>query len=147
MKKLSISKALIGLFVVLAVGIGLAACYDGEYTGSGTGSLTPSGKLTLSGGNHFKAEYKYWGYDYKEEGSYKSVTLLGVTTLSFTADTKSAGGDPYPIYYFNGKSYVFDNNKIGSYWGKSVDGEEGVAGDFEVIFDGLSAEELEALGL
>ncbi|GHV57378.1 hypothetical protein AGMMS49579_23160 [Spirochaetia bacterium] len=52
MKKFQISRALIGLFVVLAVGIGLAACDTGEYKDlSSTPGVTVTRTLKLESGN------------------------------------------------------------------------------------------------
>ncbi|GHV58976.1 hypothetical protein AGMMS49579_26590 [Spirochaetia bacterium] len=55
MKKLSVSKALMGLFVVLAVGIGLAACEFGDYelTEEEDG-IKSTYKLTLSSPDKYK---------------------------------------------------------------------------------------------
>ncbi|GHT68027.1 hypothetical protein FACS1894110_14660 [Spirochaetia bacterium] len=145
MKKLSVSKALIGLFVVLAVGIGLAACYDGEYTWTGAElqSITDA-KLTLSGGEKWEGSYKIGSTEYKANGTYKATTVAGYTFVTLTA----TGGDEGAKDFFE-DVYTFSDGTLSSgsssWKKKSVDGDEA---EIEVILDdGLSAEELEALGL
>ncbi|GHT69631.1 hypothetical protein FACS1894110_19470 [Spirochaetia bacterium] len=105
MKKLSVSKALIGLFVVLAVGIGLAACYDGVYEGDSSGG---SGhyKVTLEPGSKYTAEETWSGTTYKTTGTYEVKSILGIQYIDFTAETKD-----HAFYYFSG-SYLFDGTTI-----------------------------------
>ncbi|GHV59619.1 hypothetical protein AGMMS49579_27150 [Spirochaetia bacterium] len=156
MKKLSVSKALIGLFVVLAVGIGLAACYDGTYTGSSDGE-----KIVLESGNKYTATYYAQTSDgyklFTEKGSYKIGTFIfGFADITFTKDSISpAASTMYSSSDRNGLvSGIFNSNTntiSGTNVGNSSNFEkksaDGTGAVFEVELDGLSAEELEELGL
>ncbi|GHV57376.1 hypothetical protein AGMMS49579_23150 [Spirochaetia bacterium] len=106
MKKLSISKALIGLFVVLAIGIGLAACEVGEYEDlSERNGFTGKRTFKLETGN----EWSYVGTgDYlgAASGTYevKSQTITfkvtSPTNSQFTKDevfTGSVNGNTLTI--------------------------------------------------
>ncbi|GHV57915.1 hypothetical protein AGMMS49579_24480 [Spirochaetia bacterium] len=143
MKKLSVSKALIGLFVVLAVGIGFAACEIGTYeweTSSNTYSieLASGGKATYTatprtGSNNVT---KYEG-DYTVSGSIITITW---TSGSYNGTATPNWKNITAIYKLEGKSLIQQNTGGTK---KSVDNE---AIELELAND-LSAEELEALGL
>ncbi|GHV55306.1 hypothetical protein AGMMS49579_17820 [Spirochaetia bacterium] len=139
MKKLSVSKALIGLFVVLAVGMAFTACEIGTYDwDDGTT------KYSIELGSDGKATYYEITVtsETMREGTYGvSGGLIVITWTKETVD-----GAVTPNYKENTDVYRRVGNALykengSSAFTKSVDNEA-----IELELD-LSAEELEALGL
>ncbi|GHV53103.1 hypothetical protein AGMMS49579_11330 [Spirochaetia bacterium] len=142
MKKLSVSKALIGLFLVLAVGIGFAACEIGTYeVDSGYGKTSIE---LASGGKATYTEKDTAGVTQEtREGTYTvSGDLIVITWTSQKTGNPLTATPNYPengeVYRLVGKVLYQEGSGLLK---KSVDNEA-----IELELD-LSAEELEALGL
>ncbi|GHV53685.1 hypothetical protein AGMMS49579_12880 [Spirochaetia bacterium] len=150
MKKLSISRALIGLFVVLAVGIGLAACEVGTYEQVEDDGTTKTTKvIKLEPGNKATSTVTE---AHSSGGSIISIiTMTGtyivngdIIVITWTSSTSGSGSpvtiNKTEIFRLVGTSLI---DQTGLTKKKSV-GNEII--ELELAND-LSAEELEALGL